>query len=831
MNRLQTAFVLIFLIFSSSALANRDIQIIKINNILEKNKLNKLIDEEQYKRVISDIVSEENIALFKEKGCLLKHRLENAVSFECPKDVISEFDINVREARIFYIVDLQADRQIRADLVWAEGVVGNGVNIVILDTGIDSSHIELADSLKGQKDFVNNDNIAEDDNGHGTHVAGIITANGINQVNNNYATGVAPGAGIYMLKVCNAGGVCYEDDMMAAMEYAVSLDAEVMSISIGGGNYGSHCDYDPLAAKVNWVVDNGIAVVVASGNDGLGVSSPACASKAIAVGAVDKNNYVRQWSNRGSALDIVAPGVDILSTYSCLAAGDCNFYWYAYMTGTSMATPHVSGVIALLLQKNPSATVDEIKNALYSTAKPAAGCYKCKITWGGVCFSQYLTTCTSSDQGAGIVDAYEAYLAIQPQGECSVDGDCDDNIYCNGIERCQERACQAGTAISCGDGVGCTTDMCNENLDRCDHILNNGYCNDGLHCNGEEYCDVALDCQSGISVICDDGDICTEDYCDESADKCTYNLVQGCCNIDSDCNAANAIEACISNKCTILNCENSYEDCDLIYNDGCEINLQTDSNNCGSCNNVCQEISCPESGCGTNGCTIEEYGTYPLTQQQTCVNSVCSGECTATCGYDVNCDLDDDNDGTLDVGDACPATYGTDCNGCPNPCSGCAVMQCTIGAPKCAAGSCPTTTCPANGCDAGSCAANEYGTYTPANNECIVSGTVGSCTNNPCTLNCQYSSSCETTQTKCWSASNQYLQTSFSQARKFCKCVQGTYGYSRLSYQSKSVIAYRYVDTSNNENWQTASYSTSLPTYKVQCTGGNWYNTNVDYYR
>src|SRR3989344_236703 len=317
-------------------------------------------------RVIVDSATDYKIEELKEKGCVLKHKLRSTASFECPQNVQIS---GVRQARIFKIFDLQASQQIGADNVWEVGINGNGVDVVILDTGIDSKHIELNDSIKGCVSFVSGEN-CDDYNGHGTHVAGIITANGVYLVNSNYATGVAPGAGIYMLKVCNSAGSCSEDDMMAAMEYAVNnLSAKIMSISIGGGNFGSHCDSDPLAAKVNWVSDNGILVVVATGNDGLGVSTPACASKAVAVGVSDKSGVIPWWSSRGSAVDIVAPGVDILSSYSCLAAGDCNSFWYAYLSGTSMSTPHVAGTAALLRQKNPSLNDSEVKDALYKTAK------------------------------------------------------------------------------------------------------------------------------------------------------------------------------------------------------------------------------------------------------------------------------------------------------------------------------------------------------------------------------------------------------------------------------------------------------------------------------
>jgi len=353
------------------------------------------------KRVIADTISNKDIESFVSKGCFIKHRLKYTTSLDCPENIIGQ--LNVRESRVFHIVDINADKQIGADKVWAEGIDGSGVKVAILDTGIDTDHPELQDSYLGGYDYVNNDPYPEDDHGHGTHVSGIITANGLSNANSK---GVAPGAGIYMYKVCDSGGSCYEDDMIAAMEAAVQTDAKVMSISIGGGSYTTeNCDSDTLAAKVNWVVNQGLTVVVAAGNDGKGVSSPGCASGAIAVGAVDSSNNVPYWSGRGLALDIVAPGVSI---YSTLING------YGTMSGTSMATPHVAGVVALLLDANSGLTTSEIKNALYSTANPVNKCYKCTLWIGTYCYRQSQVTCTSDITGKGVVDAYDAYLYVMP---------------------------------------------------------------------------------------------------------------------------------------------------------------------------------------------------------------------------------------------------------------------------------------------------------------------------------------------------------------------------------------------------------------------------------
>jgi hypothetical protein len=618
------------------------------------------------RRVIANTIDKQDIEMLKAKGCLIIHRLRDKTSLECPEDIISK--LNVRESRIFYITDLDADKQIGADKVWAEGITGDGIKVAILDTGIDTNHPELMNSYLGGYDFVNNDPYPEDDHGHGTHVAGIITSNGLDAD----SKGVAPDVGIYMYKVCNAQGSCYEDDMIAAMEAAVQTDAKVMSISIGGASYTTeNCDSDTLAAKVNWVVSQGITAVIAAGNDGKGVSSPGCASGAIAVGAVDSSNNVVYFSGRGKALDIVAPGVSI---YSTIIDG------YGTMSGTSMATPHVAGVITLLLETDSSLTTNEIKTALYNTTNPVNKCYKCSFIFRSICYGQTETNCTPEITGAGIVDAYEAYLSVK-----TAEPDSD------------------------GDGISDLQDACPEIY--------------GTYCNG---------CPEPICTGCQ------KSYCSTEQPYCVDD--------NSKCIALNTNGTCISGEC-LFNCYFGYNNCNENWIDGCEINILNNNDNCGFCGNICEEVICPTSGCGVGGCNEEEYGTYSQTQQTSCLNGTCSGECMATCQYDATCNLDDDNDGVLDVSDACPTTYGTDCNGCPDHCEGCAIMTCDIGTlnpPICEPGICSNTVCPENGCNVGTCLENEYGTYTPAVNECILNNNFGICEQNPCTLNCVYDQICET---------------------------------------------------------------------------------------
>ncbi|MGB0715001.1 MAG: S8 family serine peptidase, partial [Phycisphaerae bacterium] len=126
---------------------------------------------------------------------------------------------------------------------------------------------------------------------------------------------------------------------------------------------------------------------------------------------------------------------------------------------------------------------------------------------------------------------------------CVVDADCDDGVYCNGAETCNAGTCQAGSAVNCNDGVGCTDDSCNESTDSCDNVANNANCDDGSYCNGVETCSATLDCQSGSAVNCDDGIGCTDDSCNESTDSCDNVTNDSNCDDGIYCNGAETCSA------------------------------------------------------------------------------------------------------------------------------------------------------------------------------------------------------------------------------------------------------------------------------------------------
>ena len=206
--------------------------------------------------------------------------------------------------------------------------------------------------MLGGYDFVNDDFDPLDDNGHGTHCAGIIAAD----PTNIYAVaGVAPGADLYALKVLNSQGSGLTSDIIAAIEWAIGTigtaePMQVISMSLGSSEV--QLGLRPRAIPLD---NNGIVVVAAAGNNGLArrtpssISYPARYESVIAVGATDQNNVRASFSSTGPELDLMAPGVSILSDYLNVDTSDGD-YDTVTMSGTSMACPHVAGTAALVLK-------------------------------------------------------------------------------------------------------------------------------------------------------------------------------------------------------------------------------------------------------------------------------------------------------------------------------------------------------------------------------------------------------------------------------------------------------------------------------------------------
>jgi subtilisin len=233
-----------------------------------------------------------------------------------------------------------------------ESFRGSGVKVAVIDTGIDYTHPDLAVNYYGGYDFVNGDADPMDDFGHGTHVAGTIAA----ADDNIGFIGVAPDASIYALKALDNNGCGWASDINAAIDWAIMNEMDIVSMSLGGST-----DFLSMR-KLCWeAYDEGIVLVAASGNGyGGSVSYPAAYSTVIAVSATSAIDNCASFSNIGEEIELSAPGVNIRST--ALGGG------YDSKSGTSMATPHVSGLAALLLSADSTLDSSEVRIILAATA-------------------------------------------------------------------------------------------------------------------------------------------------------------------------------------------------------------------------------------------------------------------------------------------------------------------------------------------------------------------------------------------------------------------------------------------------------------------------------
>ena len=286
---------------------------------------------------------------------------------------------------------------IKAPGAWATST-GVGVEVAVIDTGVQRDHPDLAGRLLDGFDFVGDnpnssgdeDNDPTDGHGHGTHVTGLVVAN---RDNDEGVTGVAPGAKVLPLRVLDDNGEGFTADTVKAVKRAVSAGVDVINLSLGGELPLQSMLLDDPAYKdaLESAVAAGIVVVVAAGNNGF----PSCESPQVVgilcVGAVDRNGMRAAYSSFGSEVDLMAPGGlgtgglpdEILSTF---IGPD-----YYELSGTSQATPHVAGVAALLVSVGVSGQA--AVNRIIETAAPAA---------------------PALEYGAGIVDAAAAVEGLAP---------------------------------------------------------------------------------------------------------------------------------------------------------------------------------------------------------------------------------------------------------------------------------------------------------------------------------------------------------------------------------------------------------------------------------
>ncbi len=445
---------------------------------------------------------------------------------------------------------------------------GAGVRVCFIDSGIRPDHVMFPgriDAAAGY-DFVNGDSDPADDFGHGTHVAGIaagrtgLTVNFFGGSGVEPFQGVAPEVTIIAVKALDENGVGLSSDVIAAIDRCASPTlpggpAQVINLSLGAGQFTTACDDDPLAAAANAAVDAGLVVIASSGNDGLdnALETPACGSNVIAVGATYDDPFpnpdfpfftsftfctfqigttclvectddlpraddVACYSNQSDLIDVTAPG-----SYIWSADAFNEPHAVAAQHGTSQAAAHVTGLAALILSANPLLTPATVRQIIRDGS----------VDLGPPGFDRA--------SGYGRIDVLNS-LGLATASTCTVDADCDDGVFCNGLDRCVDASCEAGPAP-------CPGLLCRESDDSCVHCLDPADCDDSDPCNGTEICDSAGDCAAGAMNDCNENGILDSCDIDSGASvDCQSNGTPDECELASgqatDANGNGTLDVC-----------------------------------------------------------------------------------------------------------------------------------------------------------------------------------------------------------------------------------------------------------------------------------------------
>ncbi|UCF68904.1 MAG: S8 family serine peptidase, partial [Acidobacteriota bacterium] len=513
---------------------------------------------------------------------------------------------------------------------------GTGVRVCVVDTGIDSDHLMYADRIDAAAgyDFENNDGNPEDDNGHGSHVAGIAVGGTGLSVNlgcegDEPFQGVAPAATLIGVKVLNSGGGGSDSNIIAGIDHCADPSlpggpADVMNLSIGTGQYSGACDTHLWAQAANNAVAAGVVVVAAAGNEGYSnaLASPACGSEVISVGATYKDDYPNcedsqssftwclDWlclntctdnmprvddlvcfSNNSSMLDVAAPGSVILSVST--AAGGSSI---TGNSGTSQASPHVAGLAALVLDLDPTLTPSQVRQIIRDGA----------VDMGPAGFD--------TGYGYGRVDVIDTLSLVEPE-VCG-------NATCGA----GEDACSC--AQDCGDPPAAETGLCTDGTD-----------ND---CDGSLDC-ADLDCSAHPACQCDNDGVC--------------ELGEDCNNCSGDCFSGSGA-SCGNGLCEA----GDGEDC---------VSCPADCNSrqggkpsgrfcCGD-GDATNPVSCADARCSTGGFTCTDVPTAAsCCGDLACQGSEDSFKCEVDCGPAPFC-----GDGSCDASES-PCDCPQDCGSPPS---------------------------------------------------------------------------------------------------------------------------------------------------------------------
>lgn len=356
----------------------------------------------------------------------------------------------IGEDRLVYPGLWDSVPQIEADLAQERDYDGRGFAVAVLDTGVDTGHPFLTGATVAEACFSNNKSCPNGQASqlgpgsgvhcdwaescfHGTHVAGIAVGSTSNMV------GVAPGAGLISVRVfskasgiaCSGTGenpcsVAYTSDLVKGLDHVLALsenlDVAAANMSLSSGTWSSEqtCDANSTNAAIKLAADQlraaGIATVASSGNGGEAnaIGSPACISSVLSVGAVDRYGAVWSLSNSAPFLDFLAPGVQIRSSVPADLMGT----FYARATGTSMAAPHVAGVLALMRQAGRLRPLDDLVGALEPTGVPTTD-PKNGVTKPLVQVDQAITELASPQCSDGIDNDGDGYVDYPDDPNCT----------------------------------------------------------------------------------------------------------------------------------------------------------------------------------------------------------------------------------------------------------------------------------------------------------------------------------------------------------------------------------------------------------------------------
>ncbi|MDM8529507.1 S8 family peptidase, partial [Anaerolineales bacterium HSG24] len=309
-------------------------------------------------------------------------------------------------------LDNPDDYDIDAPEAWDVSTGSRQIIIAVLDTGIDSDHPDLKRKIVGGKNYIDDNADPEDDNGHGTHIAGIIAASTNNDTG---MAGISWESRIMPLKVLDANQEGDTNKVAQAIQDAASDGAKIINLSFAIEKSSYPCNSSAMQQAFEYADQKGVLIIAAAGNETVGdeigeVNCPATRDEAIAVGSTDRLDNLAATSNRGERLDVVAPGHRIYSTY--LNGG------YEYMSGTSMAAPHVAGLAALIWSYTPSLSHTEVRQIIQSTTDDLSSSDRAgrddEFGWGRVNARQALE--------------YLAKLNVPTQQTFCVDDSTDGNI-------------------------------------------------------------------------------------------------------------------------------------------------------------------------------------------------------------------------------------------------------------------------------------------------------------------------------------------------------------------------------------------------------------------